>query len=53
MQRILEYAERFDELHDALYRWDVLAAAYLIAGGCPDDSFIDLRAGVRAGSGRR
>ncbi|MEU1691748.1 DUF4240 domain-containing protein [Streptomyces hirsutus] len=24
-QEILEYAERFDELHDALYRWDVWA----------------------------
>ena len=48
MQRILEYAERFDELHDALYRWDVWAAAYLIGGGCSDDSFIDFRAGVIA-----
>ncbi|WP_327411592.1 DUF4240 domain-containing protein [Streptomyces sp. NBC_01233] len=45
-QEILEYAERFDELHDALYRWDVWAAAYLIGGGCSDDSFIDFRAGV-------
>ncbi|MFD3756342.1 DUF4240 domain-containing protein [Streptomyces sp. NPDC058622] len=50
-QTILEYAERFDELHDALYRWDVWAAAYLIGGGCSDDSFIDFRAGVIA-SGR-
>ncbi|MFF3148188.1 DUF4240 domain-containing protein [Streptomyces sp. NPDC057927] len=25
-QEVLEYAERFDELHDALYRWDVWAA---------------------------
>lgn len=47
-QAILEYAERFDELHDALYRWDVWAAAYLIGGGCSDDSFIDFRAGVIA-----
>ncbi|MFF5161457.1 DUF4240 domain-containing protein [Streptomyces sp. NPDC000348] len=45
-QEILEYAERFDELHDALYRWDVWAAAYLIGGGCSDDSFMDFRAGV-------
>lgn len=45
---ILEYAERFDELHDALYRWDVWAAAYLIGGGCSDDSFMDFRAGVIA-----
>ncbi|MCL6668234.1 DUF4240 domain-containing protein [Streptomyces panaciradicis] len=47
-QEILEYAERFDEVHDALYRWDVWAAAYLIGGGCSDDSFMDFRAGVIA-----
>ncbi|MFE2267656.1 DUF4240 domain-containing protein [Streptomyces lavendulae] len=47
-REILEYAERFDEAHDALYRWDVWAAAYLIGGGCSDDSFIDFRAGVIA-----
>ncbi|MFI6875477.1 DUF4240 domain-containing protein [Streptomyces sp. NPDC050400] len=51
-QEILEYAERFDEVHDALYRWDVWAAAYLIGGGCSDDSFMDFRAGVIA-LGRR
>ncbi|WP_431951498.1 DUF4240 domain-containing protein [Actinacidiphila sp. bgisy167] len=45
---ILAYAERFDALHDALYRWDVWAAAYLVGGGCSDDSFIDFRAGVIA-----
>ncbi|WP_431951232.1 DUF4240 domain-containing protein [Actinacidiphila sp. bgisy167] len=47
-QEVLEYAERFDEVHDGLYRWDVWAAAYLIGGGCSDDSFIDFRAGVIA-----
>ncbi|CAL9504356.1 hypothetical protein SUDANB108_03527 [Streptomyces sp. enrichment culture] len=47
-QEILEYAERFDEVHDDLYRWDVWAAAYLIGGGCSDDSFMDFRAGVIA-----
>ncbi|MEU9736646.1 DUF4240 domain-containing protein [Streptomyces sp. NPDC048002] len=47
-QEILEYAARFDEVHDALYRWDVWAAAYLIGGGCSDDSFMDFRAGVIA-----
>ena len=50
-QEILEYAERFDEVHGALYRWNVWAAAYLIGGGCSDDSFMDFRAGVIA-SGR-
>lgn len=46
--QILEYQERFDALHDALYRWDVWAAAYLIGGGCSDDSFMDFRAGLIA-----
>ena len=45
-QDILEYQERFDEVHDAVYRWDVWAAAYLVGGGCSDDSFIDFRAGL-------
>ncbi|WP_407566189.1 DUF4240 domain-containing protein [Streptomyces sp. 184] len=47
-QEILEFEARFSEAHDALYRWDVWAAAYLIGGGCSDDSFIDFRAGVIA-----
>ncbi|MER7849356.1 DUF4240 domain-containing protein [Kitasatospora sp. NPDC096077] len=47
-REILEYQERFDELHGALHRWDVWAAAYLIGGGCSDDSFTDFRAGVIA-----
>lgn len=47
-QDILEYQERFGEMHAALYRWDVWAAAYLIAGGCSDDGFIDFRAGLIA-----
>lgn len=50
-QDLLEYAQRFGELHDTLYRWDVWAAAYLIGGGCSDDGFTDFRAGVIA-SGR-
>lgn len=47
-REILEYQERFDELRGALYRWDVWAAAYLIGGGCSDDSVTDFRAGVIA-----
>ncbi|MEV7233888.1 DUF4240 domain-containing protein [Streptomyces sp. NPDC051020] len=31
-----------------MYRWDVWAAAYLIGGGCSDDSFMDFRAGLIA-----
>ncbi|MFJ1791844.1 DUF4240 domain-containing protein [Kitasatospora griseola] len=43
---ILRFGACFDRLHHALYRWDVWAAAYLIGGGCSDDSFMDFRAGV-------
>ncbi|MER5686429.1 DUF4240 domain-containing protein [Streptomyces sp. NPDC002205] len=45
---ILRYQEGFDEVHEAVYRWDVWAAAYLIGGGCSDDSFMDFRAGLIA-----
>ncbi len=45
---ILRYQERFDDVHDAVYRWDMWAAAYLIGGGCSDDSFTDFRAGLIA-----
>lgn len=47
-EAIFRYQERFDDVHDAVYRWDVWAAAYLIGGGCSDDSFIDFRAGLIA-----
>jgi Protein of unknown function (DUF4240) len=47
-QEILQYQERFDEVHLTLCRWDLWAAAYLIAGGCSDDSFMDFRAGLIA-----
>lgn len=47
-QDILEYYERFEKIHDALYRHDLWAAAYLIGGGCSDDGFIDFRAGLIA-----
>ena len=47
-QDILQYQDRFDDLHAALYRWDMWAAAYLIGGGCSDDGFIDFRAGLIA-----
>jgi hypothetical protein len=48
LQDILEYQQGFDEMRTALYRWDVWAAAYLIGGGCSDDSFTDFRAGLIA-----
>lgn len=45
-REILEYQERFDEFHWALYRWEIWAAAHIIGDGCSDDGFIDFRAGV-------
>lgn len=45
-QTVLDFQERFDRANGAIYRWDVWAAAYLIGGGCSDDSFSDFRAGV-------
>jgi hypothetical protein len=45
-QDILDFHRWFDRLRGELYRWDVWAAAYLIGGGCSDDSFIDFRAGI-------
>lgn len=47
-EEILAWQERFDDVHQAVYRWDVWAAAYLIGGGCSDDSFMDFRAGLIA-----
>ncbi|WP_030241926.1 DUF4240 domain-containing protein [Streptomyces sp. NRRL S-350] len=45
-QTVLEYQQWFDQLHGAIYRWDVWAAGYLIGGGCSDDAFTDFRAGL-------
>jgi hypothetical protein len=47
-EQILDYQERYDQVHSALYKWDVWATAYLIGGGCSDDGFIDFRAGLIA-----
>jgi hypothetical protein len=47
-QDILEYYERFEKMREALYRYDLWAAAYLIGGGCSDDGFIDFRTGLIA-----
>lgn len=45
---VLDFEDRFEEMTAAVYRWDVWAAAYLIGGGCSDDSFMDFRAGLVA-----
>jgi len=48
LETILELEAQFSQARDALYRWDVWAAAYLIGGGCSDDMFSDFQAGVVA-----
>ena len=40
---ILEFDNRFRTLRGEIYKWDFWAAAYLINGGCSDDSFSDFR----------
>ncbi|MFD9042504.1 DUF4240 domain-containing protein [Streptomyces bottropensis] len=47
-EEILAFEDRFSRLRDAVYRWDVWAAAYLIGGGCSDDRFSDFTAGLVA-----
>ena len=47
-QDIVEYRECFEKTHGVLYRYDLWAVAYLIGAGCPDDGFIDFRAGLIA-----
>ncbi|MGW0842626.1 DUF4240 domain-containing protein [Streptomyces sp. NPDC002787] len=48
LEEILAFEARFTRLRDAVYRWDVGAAAYLIGGGCSDDRFSDFTAGLVA-----
>jgi hypothetical protein len=45
-EEILAFEHCFSRLCDAVYRWDVWAAAYLIGGGCSDDRFSDFTAGL-------
>ncbi|MFF1740133.1 DUF4240 domain-containing protein [Streptomyces mirabilis] len=45
---ILAFELHFSRLRDAVYRWDVWAAAYVIGGGCSDDRFSDFTAGLVA-----
>jgi hypothetical protein len=37
------FCEYFDESKDRAYSWELWAAAYIIGGGCSDDSFSDFR----------
>jgi hypothetical protein len=46
LEGILDYDERFSDVHAIVYRWDVWAACYLITGWGSDDGFIDFRTGL-------
>ncbi|KAB2861374.1 MAG: DUF4240 domain-containing protein [Anaerolineae bacterium] len=43
-EEILAYQKHFYDVMDASYTSTLWAAAYIIAGGCSDDSFSDFRA---------
>ena len=38
-----EYSHRYDELIANAHSWDLWGAAYVIYGGCSDDSFCDFK----------
>jgi hypothetical protein len=40
------FSHLFDEMMDKAYSWPLWAAAYIINGGCSDDSFSDFRASL-------
>ena len=40
---VLEFDNKFRKLRGDIYNWDFWAAAYIINGGCSDDSFADFR----------
>lgn len=48
LEDLVSFQRRFDAVTNQVHRWDVWAAAYLIGGGCSDDSFDDFRAGLVA-----
>ncbi|MFT7561029.1 MAG: hypothetical protein ACI93R_002954 [Flavobacteriales bacterium] len=43
---VLEYAKILHELKLNLYTWELWGAAYVMGGGCSDDSFSDFRCWV-------
>ena len=42
-KELIEFSEIFDELDRESYSWELWAAAYILNGGCSDDSFTDFR----------
>jgi len=47
-KEIFEFGKFFDEKKNQAYRWDLWAAAYIVNGGCGDDSFSDFQASLVA-----
>jgi hypothetical protein len=43
LEEVRSFCEHFDESKDQAYSWELWAAAYIIGGGCSDDSFSDFR----------
>lgn len=46
--KIIAYQKLLNSFCQQANRWDLWAAAYIIAGSCTDDSFIDFRYGLIA-----
>lgn len=40
---LIDFRNQFLEQMDAAFHWDLWGAAYIIAGGCSDDGFVDFR----------
>ncbi len=45
-QEVADFCRIFDSQMDALYTWDLWGVAYILRGGCSDDSFEYFRAWV-------
>lgn len=45
-ENVIVFATHFDTCEAQAYRWDLWAAAYIVHGGCSDDSFQDFRASL-------
>lgn len=44
LDEVCSFHKHFDQCEDRAYSWELWAAAYIIGGGCSDDSFSDFRA---------
>lgn len=42
-EEIVGFRDQFLAQRDAAFHWDLWGAAYIIAGGCSDDGFVDFR----------